>query len=724
MVGMAVTVPPGTASLELTSILPDEGEMCGLVRDFAWHGTALGPIEIWPEGLLTLVSQVLASPLPTKLVWGEELIQIYNEAYIPVLGHKHPAALGVPMRVSSPEIWMASTAVYDKALQDGRGVFETDRELSIANADGTLDHRIFTVGYAPVRGFGGAVDGIVVTLIETTARVRAEALLHESRERLNLIVGHADVGILQTDMANRIVFANPAFCALVGRDEATLRTLRIQNLTHPDDVVANIAAFDDMIRSGKHFSLEKRYLRPDGSVVWVHNNVSFTRSQDGGYQYAIAIVQDITERRLMAEELERRVTERTRQLAASESRARALFINSPDLRTVVRETESGVFLFEDVNPSVLAALGCSRDEIVGRSVRDICQPAEAEEAEREFRRCLAGNKPITYLSRRFVQAEDRWFEITLSPVADPTPAEPARIIVSSARDITARRELEEQLRQAQKMEAVGQLTGGIAHDFNNLLTVITGNLELIESKAADEATQRRTRNAMHAASRGAELTAQFLAFSRRQFLSLAPVSLNDVVVEMTDMLERTMGGRVAVQTMLAPGLRAALADTTQIETALLNLAINARDAMGSNGTVVIRTENVPRGTERVWFGRVPEEFADRDAVLVTVSDTGAGMAEEVLARAFEPFFTTKDVGKGSGLGLSMVYGVAKQLGGAVSISSIVGEGTHVGIFLPVVIAGGLTDAAATHPAPPNGLPPARPATPRPTPAPAPPPRAP
>ena len=587
-------------------------------------------------------------------------------------------------------------------MRDGRGVFETDREMPVADVDGTIERRVFTVGYAPVRGLGGEVDGIVVTLIETTARARTEALLRESRERLNLIVEHADVGIMQTDMASRIVYANPAFCALLGRDEATLRMMRIPDLTHPDDVASNMAAFDGMVRSGKPFALDKRYLRADGSVVWVHNNVSFTQAPDGAGQYAVAIVQDITERRQMADQLERRVEERTRQLAVSEGRARAMFVNSPDIRAVMREAAPGVFTFEDVNPSALEATGLARDQIIGHALREYYPSDIAAEVEFQFHRCLAANAPISYVSRRPMRGEDRWFHNTLSPLPDPVAEGGGRLVIASARDITEQRALEEQLRQAQKMEAVGQLTGGIAHDFNNLLTVITGNLELIDRGTANEAARRRARNAMRAASRGAELTAQLLAFSRRQFLSLSPVSLNEVVAGMSDMLTRTMGGRVQVRTTLAQGLRPAMADPTQVETALLNLAINARDAMESNGTVTIRTENVPRGAGRVWLGRVPEEFADRDAVLVAVSDTGAGMDEAVLARAFEPFFTTKGIGKGSGLGLSMVYGVAKQLGGAVTIASTVGEGTVVGIFLPVAPASGDVDARPAATSEPNG----------------------
>ena len=478
------------------------GEMADRVRAARWAESSVGPIESWSEGLRVLVSQVLASPMPAKLVWGAELVQIYNDAYIPILGHKHPAALGLPMRASSPEIWAASAPVYERLLRNGRGVSEVDRDVRVAKSDGTIQDRKFTVGYAPVRLAGDAVQGVVVTLIETTARVRAETLLRESRERLELIIEHAEVGILQTDMESRITYANPAFAALVGRDEATLRSLRIADISHPDDIGANMAAFAEMMRTGQPFVLDKRYLRPDGSVVWVHNNVSFTRAPGGTGQSAVAIVQDITQRKLMADELERRVVERTRQLAASESRARALFVNSPDPRTIIREREPGVFVFEDVNPAALEALGLPRERLIGVRLRDLLGRVAEEESEPRIRECLAANAPVTFEGRRVLRGEQRWFESTVSPLPVADSGEPGPVVLISSRDITERRALEEQLRQAQKMEAVGQLTGGIAHDFNNLLTAITGNLELIERKSTDEAARRRARNAMRAAGRG------------------------------------------------------------------------------------------------------------------------------------------------------------------------------------------------------------------------------
>ncbi|HMD64119.1 MAG TPA: ATP-binding protein [Stellaceae bacterium] len=242
-------------------------------------------------------------------------------------------------------------------------------------------------------------------------------------------------------------------------------------------------------------------------------------------------------------------------------------------------------------------------------------------------------------------------------------------------EIAERQRTEEALLQAQKLEAVGQLTSGVAHDFNNLLTGVLGNLELLERRLKSEESLRRLRAARSAAERGARLTHQLLAFSRKQRLAPTPLDLNRLVGEACDMLFRTIGATVRIETVLTDGLWPALVDPTQIELVLLNLSINARDAMPEGGRLTIRTANVSRGG-------APLDLAQGDYVLISVSDTGQGMSDEVLRRAVEPFYTTKEVGKGSGLGLSMVHGVATQSGGGLHIDSRPGRGTTVSVYLP------------------------------------------
>jgi signal transduction histidine kinase len=251
-----------------------------------------------------------------------------------------------------------------------------------------------------------------------------------------------------------------------------------------------------------------------------------------------------------------------------------------------------------------------------------------------------------------------------------------------------RRKVEEALHQAQKMEAVGQLTGGVAHDFNNLLTVVSANLEIIEGALEHEQLDRTrllklTRAARRATQRGEELTRQLLAFARRQVLRAEIVDINQLIIDFVPFIHQSVGDTVAVETNLEPGILSCQLDPAQFETTLLNVAVNARDAMPSGGTLRIETANISSG---------PAELGGKEGILVRIADTGVGMDAATLEHAFEPFFTTKDVGKGSGLGLSQVYGFIKQSGGHVRLESRPGAGTTISLYLPQ--HGGATAASA------------------------------
>jgi len=268
-------------------------------------------------------------------------------------------------------------------------------------------------------------------------------------------------------------------------------------------------------------------------------------------------------------------------------------------------------------------------------------------------------------------------------LATPVPAQagsPRRVVVS-ARDVTERRRLEEQLRQSQKMEAVGQLTGGLAHDFNNMLSVVIGSLNLLERRldGGDERTRRYIAAATDGAKRAALLTRRLLAFSRQQPLNPEPIDANKLVAGMSDLLRHSLGPSIELETVLAGGLWRTNADSNQLENAILNLALNSRDAMPEGGRLTIETQNAHLDAR--YVAGQPGVGAGQ-YVLVAVTDSGSGMAAEVIAKAFDPFFTTKEVGKGTGLGLSQVYGFVKQSGGHVKIYSEPGDGTTVKVYLP------------------------------------------
>jgi signal transduction histidine kinase len=256
--------------------------------------------------------------------------------------------------------------------------------------------------------------------------------------------------------------------------------------------------------------------------------------------------------------------------------------------------------------------------------------------------------------------------------------------VNCFQDLTAQKQAEqervrlaEELHQAKKTEALGQLTAGVAHDFNNLLTAVIGSLELLKGRTSDTRSLSILGNAIHAAENGERLTQQLLAFARKQELSPKAIDLNQVLRGMSNLLETSLGGRIRIEARPLPGLWPVLVDPNQIELVLLNLAINARDAMPEGGTVTVETHNVALGASDL-----PADLSAGNYVVLSISDTGTGMSEEVRAKAFDPFFTTKGPGKGSGLGLSMALGVAKQSGGTVRIDSRPGEGTSVDVYLP------------------------------------------
>ena len=276
------------------------------------------------------------------------------------------------------------------------------------------------------------------------------------------------------------------------------------------------------------------------------------------------------------------------------------------------------------------------------------------------------------------EIRSRWFEFWFYPVLQPD--RPVSEVAVYAREITQRKEMEAQLRHSQKMQAVGQLTGGIAHDFNNLLTIVIGNLQLLGERVSGDAKAREfLDDALWSARRGGDLTHRLLAFARKQPLKPAVIDLNAIVRDMTELLRRTLGAGIRIEEALAGELWPAFADRGELERALVNLAVNSRDAMHSAGTLMLQTRNAVLDAE---YAAQYEEVTPGEYVLLVVTDTGAGMAPEIMQRVFEPFFTTKEVGQGSGLGLSMVYGFAKQSGGHISLYSQAGQGTSVKLYLP------------------------------------------
>ncbi|HLK24021.1 MAG TPA: response regulator [Caulobacteraceae bacterium] len=380
--------------------------------------------------------------------------------------------------------------------------------------------------------------------------------------------------------------------------------------------------------------------------------------------------------RSLAREVEERKAAEASQ-RQSEARYRAIFANSADLLSVIDVSTDGSFRMAELNPAYERATGVTTAMVEGVDVRRMAREPDASRLVEHLRRVVAGGVPVFTRDPVTLASGRRVWESILVPVRNDA----GRVdrIVASSRDVTEREESQERLRRAQRMEAVGHLTGGVAHDFNNILQVIRGNLEMVAGAVTGPEAKERVKNALHGADRAAGLTRQLLAFARRQPLEPRAVNLGRLVGDMAEMLRRTLGEGIEVETVIAGGLWNTLADPAQVESAVLNLALNARDAMPAGGRLTIEITNAVLDETYASHER---EVEPGQYVLLGVSDTGQGMTSEVMSRAFEPFFTTKDEERGTGLGLSMVYGFVKQSNGHVQIYSEPGEGTTVKIYLP------------------------------------------
>lgn len=365
-------------------------------------------------------------------------------------------------------------------------------------------------------------------------------------------------------------------------------------------------------------------------------------------------------------------------LVEREAHLRSILDTVPDSMIVIEENGT----ITSFSAAAERLFGYSASEVRGRNVKMLMPSPDHEKHDGYLNRYITTGERRIIGYGRVVTGQRK--DGTLFPMelaVGETRVNGKRIFTGFVRDLTSRHKIEEELRQAQKMEAIGQLTGGLAHDFNNLLTVITGNLEMIESRLNDEKLLTMLREAQGAAEDGAKLTGQLLAFGRKQPLNPKIVDVGQLVSGFSDLLRRSVGETIELRTIISGGSNEALVDASQLQNAILNLTLNARDAMPRGGRLSIEISRVKLDVD---YAQMYPNVRTGDYVLVSVTDNGAGMSQEVKQRAFEPFFTTKSVGAGTGLGLSMVYGFAKQSGGHIQLYSEEGQGTSVRVFLPAV----------------------------------------
>jgi len=590
----------------MTDWLQSNGEMAEQVRRHDWAGTSLGPLAQWPDVLKTTVALSLASQFPQAIVWGPELITLYNDAFMAILGNK-PDALGRGFDEIWREAWSDIGPIAQGAF-DGQATYIENFPLVIERGGGP-EQAYFTFCYSPIRDQFGKVVGMLDTVTETTSTVFMTQRLAVLDAIGNAVANSTDPQAIMAT-TTRILAAH----------------LNLSN-----------CAYADMEADEDAFTIRGDWARAGSpSIVGHYRLADFGRLAVANLRAGKPLVINDNLAELAPEEA-----------AAFQSIGIAATICVPLIKN---GRLTALMAIHDKTPRIWSSNDLALlMEVTERSWAHI-ERARADAAVREG---------LAALAELNATLEERVEERT------------ARL-----------KQTEAALRQSQKLEAIGQLTGGVAHDFNNLLTIIRSSVDFLRlPNLSDERRQRYMTAVSETVERAAKLTSQLLAFARRQPLKPKVIDVGKQVQSLGDMLETITGARMQVKVELCDRPCYILADLSQFETALINMALNARDAMSGQGTLWLRLkcgEGMPPIRGHAGAGQA--------FVAVALADTGTGIEAEVLEHIFEPFFTTKEVGKGTGLGLSQVFGFAKQSGGNVDVSTVVGEGTVFTLYLPEVKA--------------------------------------
>ena len=669
------------------------GNARSLLLDIDWATHSLGRPDTWTVGLRLALRNMFASPEPLYLFWGEERSFFFNDACTVVLGPRIDGFMAQPFG----RIWEDSVQVEPmvrKALA-GIGTKITDVLLR-STWRGQEEDSWWDISYAPLYDVDGTVGGMQGLANETTRQVlwgleqkRVTEALAASERSLRRAQEAGRVGVFAIDVGSSTLTATPEFFRLFGLPEAdTLPAREIEKLVLPEDQ-SQVSHDDGRVLQSIPLHVEYRIRRPDnGEIRCIERRAEFERDADGHAVRLVGVVQDVTQERdardalaALNATLEARVKERT-----AERNLLATIVEETDAIVHALDTDYRWLAFNEAATLEFERL-FGRRPIIGESMIDMIvdQPETRSIIEATWARALAGEE---FSATATIGGEGRIrerlsYEMKFNTLRDD---EGNRVgAFQLVNDITERvraeaaiAEMQEALRQSQKMEAMGQLTGGVAHDFNNLLTPIIGGLDRLQRR--DGLSDREARlidGALQSAERAKTLVQRLLAFARRQPLQAGAVDMRALVDGMADLVASTSGPQIEIRTEIADRLPAAMADPNQLEMAILNLCVNARDAMPDGGTITIAARAEP----------IPADCTDAKGtglhMRLSVIDTGVGMDETTRLRAIEPFYSTKGVGKGTGLGLSMVHGLVMQLGGAMTISSAPGFGTRIDLWLPL-----------------------------------------
>jgi PAS domain S-box-containing protein len=610
---------------------------------------------------------------------AEGNIQFWSEGCTRLYGWTAEQAIGQSARELLHTVFPVPFADIEAALsRDGAW----NGELRQRTRDGTeliVSARKIQHDYPDGRGVV-----VVENMTDVTTLRQAEVALHDSEARLRLVQRVGGVAYSDRAYSETSILVSEEFRRLYGlpATRTHISTAEWIAAFHPEDRERVLAERKSVLEGGSTLATEFRICRPDGEVRWVAMRAEIFFGSDRQPRRVISAQQDITDivaaRETLAarqQELERRVEERTAALFEAQARFRSIF--DAQFEHIALLTPDGTIL--EMNRTALDARGATREQAVGQLV---WQARWWPDADRDRLRVEVSQAAKGALIRREAQIRNTDgrttpIDLSLKPMRDETTGAVISII-AEARDQSEKHNLAAQLAQAMKVQALGQLAAGVAHDFNNILQAVSGAAVLIEQQPGDQDRIRHlARTAITAANRGASIVQRLLSFARRSEMRIEPIATGELLNAVREVLSRTLGSKITISTHFPDDIPWLIADQAQLETALINLATNARDAMPDGGTLTLSAE-----PDHVLTGEhQPANLAPGDYVRLTVTDTGMGMDAATLERVGEPFFTTKPPGQGTGLGLAMVKGFAEQSGGSISISSTPGAGTTVLIWL-------------------------------------------
>ncbi|SDT10310.1 PAS domain S-box-containing protein [Halopseudomonas xinjiangensis] len=665
-------------SFSYTPVRDDSGDVCGFFCPcIETTSQVLTERRIKEENERQRQLFELAPGFIAAVTGPDHVFEFVNEAYRKLVGRSD--LVGRTVREALPEIagqgfleWL------DEVYGSGERVVQFEVPVRLRRGpEGELEQRYVDFIYEPVINDAGQVTGVLVEGHDVTNAHLAQEALKASEAQFEVLAQAMPNMVWTARPDGRIDWFNERAHQYTGLENGALTENVWAALIHPADFEASRESWLGALTSGTPYEDELRIRRHDGEYRWHLSRGLPIYGDDGLLLRWIGANTDIHDQKLaeetlreLNETLERRVAERTVQ------RDR-VWRNSRDLLCVVNIDGT----LRSVNPAWTDILGYEQAELEGRSFLDFVWPDDFSLSQSEHDK--AANENLTNFENRFRHRDGsvRWISWHTYAEADAIYGY-GRHISAEKEQAEALRHAEEQLRHAQKMEAIGQLTGGLAHDFNNILTGIIGSLELMLGRIAQGKTESLARYcmaAMGSAQRAASLTHRLLAFARRQPLDPKQVDSNKLLLSMEDLLRRTLGPLYDLRLRFDKGLWVTRCDPYQLESAVLNIAINARDAMPDGGFLTIETLNGAFDEPRP---ATPHDVPAGEYVMIRITDTGRGMSPEVIRRAVEPFFTTKPQGQGTGLGLSMVYGFARQSEGCLDIASEPGGGACMTLYLP------------------------------------------